>query len=239
MRSLERLRRALEPLAREARRREPVHRRPADLEALRPGAVDEELEAARGLRKRDPERGFDRLRRQTECPRRRCRRAEGAAGGARVKAARVVLAGRQREGEPAGDLVPRDDARQHVRARRPIHLARRHRRRDRRHPRMEAARGVRVVEIERMAERAVEECRAGGRIARRIAEHAGIARTQAERAHAGEQRRRALGLGPRADDIADQVEHQEPRPLGHFRRQPPQCQPGRELRKLAGDSSFP
>ncbi len=68
-----------------------------------------------------------------------------------------------------------------------------------------------VVEIEAVAERAVQEGGAGRRIARGIAEHAGIAGGEAEGAGGGEQGRGAFRVVAGADDVADQVEHEEAR----------------------------
>ena len=90
---------------------------------------------------------------------RRRRRAERAAGGGRVEAAIVMLAGRQGERDPARHLVAGDDRGQHVGARGARHLARGQRRRDHRGAGMQRAGGVGVVEIERVAERAVEQAR--------------------------------------------------------------------------------
>ena len=101
---------------------------------------------------------------------------------------------------------------------------------------MQRAGGVRVVEVERMRQRAVQERGAGGRVAGGIAEHAGIARRHAHGAHRGEERRRAFGVVPRADDVADQVEHQEARALHHLGRQPVQADAGGELREVCGDA---
>ena len=56
MPALERLGGALEALARQRRRPRPLHRGPADLEALGPGAVGQELQAAGALAQRDAER---------------------------------------------------------------------------------------------------------------------------------------------------------------------------------------
>ena len=98
-----------------------------------------------------------------------------------------------------------------------------------------------VVEIERMAERAVEEGGAGRGPAARVAEHAGMAGADAERPGGAEQGLRALRVVAGAHDVADQVEHEQARALHHLRRQPWQRHGGAEPRKIAGDShsSFP
>ena len=52
----------------------------------------------------------------------------------------------------------------------------------------------------------------------------------------GEERRRALRVVPGADDVADQVQHQEARALHHLGRQPVEADVGGELRKFGGDA---
>ena len=153
-----------------------------------------------------------------------------------MEAAVVVLAGGQREGDPAGHLVAGDDGRQHVGTGGAYHLAGCQRGGDHRRAGMQRAGGVGVVEVQRMRQRAVQERGAGGRVARGVAEHAGIAGGHAHGADRGEERRRALRVMPRADDVADQVQHQEARALHHVRRQAVEADVGGELREFCGDA---
>ena len=234
--ALQRLGGTLEALAHQRGGHQPVARRPADLETLGPGAVGQELQAAGALAQHRAQRAFDLLGGQAEHPRGGGGGTEGAAGGGGVEAAVVVLAGGQCQGDAAGDLVAGDDAGQHVGARCADHLAGREGRRDHRRAGMQRTGGVRVVEVERMRQRAIQERGAGGRVAGGVAEHAGIARRHAHGAHRGEERRRAFGVVSRADDVADQVEHQETRALHHLGRQPVQADVGGELREVCGDA---
>ena len=101
---------------------------------------------------------------------------------------------------------------------------------------MQRSRRVRVVEIQGMRQRPVQERRTRWRVARRVAEHAGIARRHAHRPYRGEERRRALRVMPRAHDVAHQVQHQEPRSLHHVIRQTVEPDVGAELCEFGGDT---
>ncbi len=239
VRALQRLRRALEPLAHQGCRHQPVGRRPADLEALRPGAVHQELQAAGGLAQRGAERPGDARRVQPEHPSGGGGGAERAAGGGGMEPAVVMRPRRQRERHPACHLIARDDRRQHVGAGGAHHLARRQRRRDHRRAGMQAAGGVGVVEIERMGQRPVQERRPRRGVARRIAEHAGIAAGEAQRPGGAQEGLRALRIVPGADDVADQVQQQEARAVGHLRRQAVQADGGDEFGQCGGDPHGP
>jgi hypothetical protein len=92
---------------------------------------------------------------------------------------------------------------------------------------MQRAGCVGVVEIEAMGQRAVQHGCPGRGVAGAIAEHGGATGRQPEGAGRGEQGRGALRIMPAADDVADEVEHEEARALLHFRRQ------GREIERRA------
>src|ERR1700730_14690819 len=78
-----------------------VHRGGADLIALVPGAVDQNLQRARGLAAGDAERRDDLRLRQPEQFCRRGRGAIGAGGGGGVKTAGIMRGGIERVAEPA------------------------------------------------------------------------------------------------------------------------------------------
>ena len=81
-----------EALTRDGRGSQPVQRAPAHLEALGPGAVGQELQAAGGLGKRNAESIFHLGRGKAKDAPRRRRRAKGAAGRGWVIAAVIVIA---------------------------------------------------------------------------------------------------------------------------------------------------
>ena len=234
--AFQRLGGALEALAYQRGGHQAVAGGPADLEPLGPRAVDQELEAAGALAEHCAQRAFHLLGSQPEHPCGGGGGTERATGRGGVEAAVVVLAGGQREGDAAGDLVAGDDPGQHIRAGCADHLARRQRRRDHRRAGMQRAGGMRVVEVQRVRQRAVQQRRACRSVAGGVAEHAGIAGGHAHRADRGEERGRALGVVPGADDVADQVEHQEARALHHVGRQPVEADVGGELREFGGDA---
>jgi hypothetical protein len=89
----ERLCGALEALAHQGRGHQPVHRRPADLETLGPGTVDQELEAARALAQHRAHGPGDPVRVQAENARGGGGGPKSAACGRRVEATVVVRAG--------------------------------------------------------------------------------------------------------------------------------------------------
>ena len=233
--ALERLGRALEALAGQRGGGEAAEGGPADLEALGPGAVGEELQRARGLGERDAERVLDLARIEAHGTARGGGGPEGAAGGGGVEAAVVMRAGGQREGGAADHLVAGDDGGEHVCAGGADHLAGGEGRGDHRGAGMQAAGGVGVVEIERVAEGGVEEGSAHRRVARGVAEHARVARGDAERAGGGEHRRRALRVVAGADDVADEIEHQEAGARGDVRGDGRQRDAGGESGEGPGD----
>ena len=205
-----------------------VHRRPADLEALGPGAVREELQAAGALAQRGAERAFDLPGIEPEHPRGRRRRAERAAGRGRVEAAVVMCSGGQGERDAAGDLIARDDGRQHVGSARAGHSP--------------AASAAGITGAPGCSEPAAwvsskssEWARApfrkaapAGRVARRVAKHPVVPGGEAERPRGGEQRGRALRVIAGADDVADEVEDQKARALHDLGRQAVERDPGGE-----------
>src|SRR5271165_6886628 len=95
--AFDRLGGAFDALARHGGGGQAVHRRPAYLEPLGPGAVGEELQAAGGLAQRDAEGGGNVVGAEAEHASRGGRGTEGAAGGGGVEAAIVVFAGGQSE----------------------------------------------------------------------------------------------------------------------------------------------
>ncbi len=101
---------------------------------------------------------------------------------------------------------------------------------------MQRAGGVGVVEVQRMRQRSVEECGAGGGVAGGVAEHAGVAGGHAHGARGGEEGRGAFRVVAGADDVADQVEHQEARTFHHVGRQAIEANVGGELREFGGDA---
>ena len=209
---------------------------PADLETLRPGAVDQELQTAGALAQHGAKRALHLIRAQAEYAGRGSGGTERAAGRGGVEAAVVVLAGGERECHAAGDLIAGDDGRQHIGARRAGHLASGQCRGDYGRARMQRAGGMCVVEIQRMRQRTVEERRTGGRVARGVTEHAGIAGGHAHGADRGKEGRRALRVVACADDVADQVEHQEAGALHHLGRQTVEADVGGELSEVSGNA---
>ena len=209
---------------------------PADLERLGPGAIGKELQAAGALAQRDAERARDPGRIEAEHPSRRRGRSEYAAGGGGVEAALVMRAGRQREGEAAGDLVAGDDGGQHVGAARARHLRRGQRGRDHRRAGMQRAGGVGIVEIQRMRERAVQQRRAGGCVAFAVAEHDAAPPGQAECPNRFQQRRSSGRVLARTDDAAEQVEHQQGNADNDGFRQRRLAQARGELGEVAGQA---
>jgi hypothetical protein len=153
-----------------------------------------------------------------------------------MKAAIVMRAGRQGEGEAAGDLIAGDDAGERIGAGGSGHLGGGEGGRDHRRAGMQRGRRMGVVEIERMGERAIQQRRPRRCIARGVAKHPGIAGAEAERAGGGEQSGRALRVMAGTHDVADQIEQQKPRPLGHFRRQCLDAEPGRKGGEFGGDA---
>ena len=136
-----------------------------------------------------------------------------------MEAAGVVLPRRKRQRDAAGDLVAGDDGRQHVGARRPGHLPGSERGRDDGTARVQRPGRVRVVEVERVAQCAIQQRSTSRSVTRAVAEHAAVARRHAQRAYGCEHRRGALGVVPGAHDIADKIEHQEAGALDDGRRQ--------------------
>ena len=217
--ALDRFGRADEIVARQRGRDHAVHRGGADLVALVPGAVDQELQRARGLAAGDAERRDDLVLRQPEQFSRRRGRAIGSRRRGRMKAARVMRGRIERVAEPAAHFIAGHDRGQHVAAGGADHFADRERGRHHRRARMQ--RGVRmgVVEIERMAERAVEQ-RCHRRASRScIAEHGGFAlAVERQRFQHLEQRRRGFRIAPRPDRAAEEIQRQHLGALQHLRR---------------------
>ncbi len=217
--ALDQLGRADEIITRQRRRDHAVHGGGADLVALVPGTVDQELQRARGLAAGNAERRDDLILRQSEQFRGGCGCAIGASGGGRVKAAGIMRGGIERVAETAAHLVTGDDRGQHVAAGGADQFADRERGRDHRRARMQ--RGIRmgIVEIERVAERAVEQggdCRCPGLA---VAEHGGPAlAVERQRFEHLEQRGRGFRVAPRPDGAAEEIQRQHLGALQHLRR---------------------
>ncbi len=219
MLALDRFAGADEIIARQRGRDHAVHRGGADLIALVPGAVDQKLQRARGLAAGDAERGDDLLLRQPEQFRRRRRGAIGSRGRGGMKAARIMRGRIERVAEPAADLIARDDRGQHVAARSAGEFA--DRERGRHHGRARMQRGIRmgVVEIQRMAERAVEQGRHRRRPGFAVAEHGGFAAAvERQRFQHLEQRGRGFRIAPGADGAAEKIQRQRLGALPHLVR---------------------
>ena len=125
----------------------------------------------------------------------------------------------ERVAEPAAHFIAGDDRGQHLAAGSADHLADRERRRNHRRARMQ--RGIRmgIVEIERMAERAVEQCRNRRRPGFAVAEHGGFAlAVERQRFQHLEQRRRGFRVAPRPDGAAEEIQRQHLGALQYFRR---------------------
>ena len=146
--ALDRFGGADEIVARQGGRDHAVHRGGADLVALVPGAVDQELQRSRGLAAGDAECRDDLIFRQPEQLCRGCRRAIGSRRGGGMKAARIMRGGIERVAEPAAHFIAGDNGGQHVAARSPDQLADRERGRHHRRARMQRGIRVRIVEIE-------------------------------------------------------------------------------------------
>ena len=217
--ALDRFARADEIVARQRRGDHAIHRGGADLVALVPGAVDQELQRARGLAAGDAEGGDDLLLGQAEQFARGGRRAIGAGGRGRVEAARVMRGRVERVAEPAADLIARDDRGQHVAARRADHLADGEGGRNHRRARMQRGIRVRIVEIEGMAERAVEQCRDRRRPGLAVAEHGGLALgVERERLQHLQDRGGRFRLAAGPDGAAEEIQRQHLGAIQHFRR---------------------
>src|SRR5260370_37355820 len=92
-----------------------------------------------------------------------------------MKAARIMRGGIERVTEPATDFIARDDRGEHVAAGGADQLADREGGRHHRRARMQRGIRMRIVEIERMAKRAVEQCGYRRRPGLAVAEHGGFA----------------------------------------------------------------
>src|SRR6266700_6969600 len=125
----------------------------------------------------------------------------------------------ERIAQPAAHLIARDDSGQDLASRGADHLADRERGRHHRRARMQRGIGMGVVEIERMAERAVEQRRHCRRPGSGIAEHGGVAlAVERKRLQHLEQGRRGFRIAPGADRAAEKVERQRLGARAHLRR---------------------
>ena len=233
--ALDRFMGAAEAFAGEGRRDEPVHGRVSHLEKLGPAAVHEKLHRSRRLAQADAEGARHLLRRQAEHPRRRRRRAEGAARGRRVKSAHVVVLRHQRQAETDLHLEAGDDGGDHVAPAGARHFRRGQGRRHDGRAGMEGRPGMGVVEVEGMDQRPVEERRAGGRVAGLVADDARFSPRQPQPFHRGDQTGRRRGVVAGADGDADAVRHQQLGALAHLVRQALVGRGGDEFGKPAGD----
>ncbi len=117
--------------------------------------------------------------------------------------------GVERVAEPAAHFIARHDRGEHVAPRGAGHLADRKGGRNHGGARMQRGIGVGVVEIEGMAERAVEQGgdRRGPALA--VAEHGGFSRpVERQRLQHLQQRRRGFRVAPRPDGAAEEIQRQ-------------------------------
>ena len=127
----------------------------------------------------------------------------------------------ERIAEPAAHFIARDDRGQHVAAGRADHFADRERRRHHRRARMQRGIGVGVVEIERVAERAIEQRRDRRRPGLAVAEHGRVAlAVERQRFEHLEQRGRRFRVAPRPDRAAEKIQRQD---LGALQHLPAGC----------------
>ena len=235
MHAFDRFVRTAKAFARQRSGNEAGHRRPADLKALGPCAVRQELKTAAGLAERDAQRP-GRLRRiKAHDARRGGGRAEGPAGGAWMKAASVVVPGREGGCNAQPDLVAGDDAGYDLGTRRFHHSGSRKRGRDDRCSRMQDGGRVGVVEIKRVGKRRVDERRACNGISGRIGDNGRGAGGQSKRMHRGQQRHRAFRIAARPDRVAEQIQHQQRNALQDIARQAGTVHGRNESRQFFGD----
>ena len=152
-----------------------------------------------------------------------------------MEAALVMRAAGQSERHATRDLIPRDDGGEQVGPGGAGHFGGGDGGGDDRRAGMQRAGGVRVIKIQRMRQRAVQQRRADRAVARRVAEDAGLALPQAQGAHGGQHRRGAFGIVAGADDVADQIEQQEAGAGDHVGRQVRQFQIGAVVGQDFGD----
>ncbi len=229
MAALDGLGRAAEALGRQGRRDQAIHRRLADLPALVPGAVLQELQRAGRLAAGHAEGRNHLLGAQAQHPSGRGRGAEGPCSRRWVETAGVVGGGIQRQAQPAADLVSGHDGREHRGAVRSRLLASRQGRGDHRGRRMQGALRVGVVEIQRVAEDAVQQGGDRRGIASPVAHHradplAIQAQPPQRREHGGSRFR----LAPRTHRAGQQVQRQGLGPLRRRRRDVGERQVGGE-----------
>ncbi len=217
--AFQRIGRPLEPIGGEARRHQTLHGSLAHLIALVPGAVLEELERTRRLAGRDPEGVLHRARVEAQQPPRRGRRAEGACSGGGMEAARIVRGRVQRHAEAAADLEADDDRRHQRRSGCICQFSGGDGGRHDRRARMQRTVGMGVIEIERMAERAVQQrCRRRA-VTTVEAEHgAGAVAAEPETLHHRQDREAGIGLVRRSDARSNQVRSQRQRARRHLGR---------------------
>jgi hypothetical protein len=112
--AFERLGRALESIAHQTRGHQAVQGGPANLMALGPGAVGEELQAAGCLGQNGAKRASNAISIHAENPCRSRGGAESTARGGGMVAAVIMLASGQCQCDTAGNLVSGDDGSQNV-----------------------------------------------------------------------------------------------------------------------------
>ncbi|MGY3107283.1 hypothetical protein ACVWW7_003910 [Bradyrhizobium sp. LM6.9] len=225
--ALDRFRRADEIVARQRCGNYAVHRGGADLVALVPGAIDQKLQRARGLAAGDAESGDELLLGEAEqlAGGRCC--AIGAGGGGGVKAARIMRGRVERVAEPAADFIARNDRGQHVAPGGADHLADGEGGRNHGRARMQRGIGVGVVEVEGMAECAVEQRRDRRRPGLAVAEHRGVALgVERQRLQHLQDRGGRFRFAAGPDRAAEEVQRQQFCPIQHFRRNIPVFQAG-------------
>jgi hypothetical protein len=206
--------------------------------ALVPAAVLEELQRAGGLAPVEAHRVRDGPGVEPEDAPRGRGRAERAAGRGHVEAPVVVGLGVDGRPEPDSHLVAGDDARQQFRPGGVDALGRGERRRQHGRPRMQRRRAVRVVVVEAVGHRAVEQRGVLGRhrLARREDGPGGAAVERPDSLEEGVRGGRArFGAGGDAGGVEEE-------PLGvvdHLLREVPELEVGRERRLSLRDGHTP
>ena len=210
----DRLGRAGDAGLREQRGRKSAARRAADTDALRHRA--ERLDQAGGLRRRVAERPDEMPCIEGQQLRDRRGGAEHAAGRRDVPAAPVVP-GRDRIAEPAFDLDAEHEGVQQRRAGDRLRLGEREQRRRDRRGRMDDGRVMRVVEVEHVPARRVDECGAQHVEPVAPADHAGVARTGKTVEHRERAGDRGVAAAAKrgAEEVQDRTPGGMPDVVGH------------------------
>ena len=151
---------------------------------------------------------------EAEDPARRGSGAKHAAGGGRVKALLVVFRRIEREAQPDLDLVAGHDGGNRVSPAGAAHLRRRQRRGHDGRARVDGAGRMGIVEIQRMAECAIQKGGRRRRIAVGLAQDRRVPRAHPQLLHRSEGRGGELGLVARSECDTELIHDQQPGALG-------------------------